>query len=185
MASSVPIINSALHALAQLVTGIGAGVLLDYGFTKIFPMDKYGTRIQDSKQAIIEFMECAAQVIASSATLGVVHNYLAALNESDADPASGMLFGILIYGLSQPQLQVRLKRLVAYAQDLIIVPAVATKSSEDPYFNNPFRSNSIPATAQDQSYRLRQHVLRRNGFADPNADAQLPTEERLVVSGSN
>lgn len=174
---AVPVLNSAVHSVAQLGAGIGCGVLLDYGAQLLSPLSAKGSSIQNPKQAVVEVLECTAQVVASSIVVGVLFNYLAGLGPREADPTSGMLFALVFFNVAQPGLQQRLKRIVDYAQALLVQPLMGADST----FGNPYRADSVPATAQDQSYRLRQGMMRRNGFADvAGAEAQVPLEGRQL-----
>lgn len=180
MEQSIPIINGALHSVVQLVGALAVGTLVDYAVNLVFPISAMSTRISTSKEALLETFEATAQIIVSSTVLGMLYNYLTQLNPRDADPTAGVLFGVILFGVAQPGLQTRLKRLVDYGRELVVKPAIAPagKSSNDPNFNNPYRQNSVPATAQDQSYQLKMNMMRQNGFMNPSVGDQLFTEER-------
>lgn len=149
VAESIPVLNTVVHAAVQLAAAMGAGSVLDYAASRLFTLAE-GQQINSPRQALIEALEVAAQVVAGGMLTGAIANYLVSLPAESADPANGLIFGVVFFGVAQPVLQERLARVTAYVRNMVLRPQSTLADASR-------RLNSVVGAANSYNETMARH----------------------------
>ena len=162
MSSSViPILNATSHTMAQMIAALGTGAAIDYAFWRLTARSGAPAAVRNAKEAIVEALEVSGQMVVGGLVLASVFAYLTSLSLESADPAQGAVFLSLFFGVAQPVLNAKVKRVMHYIRTEIVS---SVEEADTVFFGNSRASRGVSLSGVDASAASLARHNARNGI---------------------